>query len=124
LTNATADTTSGNAACITALPNTTAFYFGWPSSTQTPFTITPGLTYTFTFDAWANAAGVSIGAKIGAAATPFTTYATGTELLTTVKSSYQVQFTATMAEPPAGIVFEFMDASVTVCVTNVVVTAQ
>jgi hypothetical protein len=89
------------------------------------FTVTPGLTYTLTFDAWANT-NVCITAKFGEALPPYAAYATQMDCLTTIKSPYKLQFTAVAGDTiPGGIVFLFtLPVTDTVCITDVVVTAQ
>jgi hypothetical protein len=126
LQNGTVDTSSGAAACITPTSSTISVVFGWPDPTGTGFSLTPGLTYTLTFDAWANVNMTCITDKIGESLSPFSSYAIGNPCLTTVKTTYQLGFTATATDTiPAGIAFLFTKPTTdTICITNVSVTVQ
>jgi hypothetical protein len=89
------------------------------------FTVTPGMTYTLQFDAWANT-NVCITSKFGEAQPPYNPYSTQMECLTTVKSPYSHAFTAVAGDTiPGGIVFLFtVPVTDTICFSNVSVTAM
>jgi endoglucanase len=107
------------------MSSTLGVVFGWPDSSGTGFSLTPGLTYTLTFDAWANVA-VCIQSKIGESQSPYAAYSLQTDCLTTTKMTYTQGFTATAPNMiPAGIVFLFTEPTTdTVCFANVSVTAS
>jgi hypothetical protein len=104
--------------CVT---NPGAALIGWDAPTGSPVTLSIGTTYRFSYQA---AGSGTVNIKVGMATAPYDTIFTGMNAVSSSPQTFTHRFTAN-SSPAIGLAFTFTNAgSSTVCVDDVMLTAN